>query len=126
MEVIDSTLISNREVLDFLETTKKHPSIATIVYETTSYLKTPASRENIQQFLNAIKNFGLTQLEKIQIANLQPKSENDLRLMVDNKFTDEQLAEISNLINATLNKEYSSASCDNQASDENVKRIKFT
>lgn len=119
MEVLETTFISNREVLDFLETSKKQASLATIVYETTSYLKSPASKENIQKFLNAVKDTQLTKLEKIQIANLQPKSENDLRLMVDNKFTDDQLIEMSKIINATLN------SNDLADSKDGIKKIKY-
>lgn len=118
MEVVDacSTLLSNQEVLELLKNnlSKKHTNLATILYETTSYLEssppnTPQSLSNLAQFLDAVKErrHDLTKFEKIQIANLKPQNETELHLIVDNieeRFNEEQRNDLLVLIQDTLNR----------------------
>lgn len=115
MEVVEacSTLLSNREVLELLKknSSKKHTNMATILYETSSYLEsTPVINYSIQElgeFLDLLKekNYELTRIEKIQLANLAPQNETELHLIVDNieeRFTEEQRADLLKIINIHL------------------------
>lgn len=118
MEVVEacSSLLSNREVLDLLTNkiiSKKQTNLATILYETISYLESsPAancSLTNMATFLELIKErkYNLSKMEKIQIVNLQPQNETELHLIVDNieeKLTDQQRNDLLELIQTTLNK----------------------
>lgn len=118
MEIVESCslLLSNREVLDLLRNniiSKKQTNLATILYETTSYLESsPAvncSSTNITQFLDIIKErkYNLSKMEKIQLVNLQPQNETELHLIVDNieeKLTDEQRNDLLELVQVILNK----------------------
>lgn len=131
MEVIDecSSIISNREVLDLLQSTSgnKHTNLATILYETTSYLESsPASgfsMSNLAEFLDVIKErkYSLTKLEKIQIANLKPQNETELHLIIDNieeKLTEEQRNDLLMLIQSYL------TANENNQTDNARKKIK--
>lgn len=115
MEVVDacSTLLSNKEVLDLLKSnaSKKQTNLATIIYETTSYLESsPAatsSTSDLVEFLDAIKErkYDLSKMEKIQIANLKPENETELHLIIDNieeRFTEEQRADLLQIIHSIL------------------------
>lgn len=106
--------MSNRQVLDLLKgySSKKQTNLATILYETTSYLESsPAansSTKNIATFLDTLKEkeYDLTKMEKIQLVNLHPSNETELHLMIDNieeKLTDEQRGELLELIRLHLN-----------------------
>lgn len=116
MEVVDActTLLSNQEVLELLKNnvSKRHTNLATILYETASYLESeathiPNSVSNLAQFLDALKEkrYDLTKFEKIQLANLKPQNETELHLIVDNieeRFTEEQRNDLLILIRASL------------------------
>lgn len=115
MEVIDacSSVLSNKEVSDFLKanTGKKHTNLATILYETSSYLdSSPTSSysfDSLTKFWSVIKerNYKLTKLEKVQIANLKPQNLTELHLIVDNieeKLSDEQQNDLITLIQTML------------------------
>lgn len=131
MEVVDacSSIVSNKEVLDLLKATsgKKHTNLATILYETTSYLESsPVSTysiESLSTFLNLLKerNYSLTKLEKIQLVNLKPQNETELHLIIDNieeKLNDEQRNELLTLIQSTLVK------VDGSLTENSRKKIK--
>lgn len=111
MEVVEScsALLSNREVLELLRSniTKKPTNLATILYETTSYLESsPAASTSIAsltEFLDQVKEhkFDLTKVEKIQLANLKPQNETELHLIVDNieeRFTEQQRVDLLQLV----------------------------
>lgn len=117
MEVVEacSELLSNRQVLDLLRsyTSKKQTNLATILYETTSYLESsPAaasSVSNIAEFLDIIKEreYDLTKMEKVQIVNLKPENETELHLIIDNieeKLNEKQRNDLLELIQTTLEK----------------------
>lgn len=117
MEVVDacSAHLSDREILDLLSnnTSKKQTNLATILYETTSYLESsPAatySLANLVKFSDAIKEckFDLTKIEKIQILNVKPQNEIELNLIVDNmseRFTEDQKNDLLNLVQTLLEK----------------------
>lgn len=116
MEVLEecSGLLSNSEVLDILKskTYKKHASLATIIYETTEYIESSnaasLSVSDIEDFLKAIKekNYELTKIEKIQIANIIPQNEVELHLiveMIEERFTEQQREDLLQIIQDTLN-----------------------
>lgn len=118
MEVVDacSALLSNREVLELLRNNiskKQQTNLATILYETTSYLESSpianSSMKNLAEFLDILKEnkYDLSKLEKIQLANLIPQNESELLLMIDKfeeKFTEEQRSNLLQIIQNTLNK----------------------
>lgn len=120
MDIIDpcSEFLSNYQVLNLLKTNdlsggaRKLTNLATITYETISYLETtPAassSSASISQFLDSLKEkkYELSKLEKVQLVNLCPKDEAELNTIVDNleeKFTEEQRGDILNLVNNITN-----------------------
>lgn len=115
MEVVEacSALLSNREVLELLKknSSKRHTNMATILYETSSYLEsspvTNYSVPDLGEFLDLLKekNYELTRLEKIQLANLAPQSDTELHLIIDNieeRFSEEQRADLLKMINSFL------------------------
>lgn len=117
MEVVDaqSEVLCNREVLELLRNnvSKKHTNLATVLYETTSYLESSsisnASLLDLSEFLDTIteRKYDLSKAEKRQIVNLLPQNEIELHLIVDNleeKFTEEQRNDLLQLIQSTLNK----------------------
>lgn len=117
MEVVDaqSEVLCNREVLELLRNnvSKKHTNLATILYETTSYLESSpisnASLLDLSEFLDAIgeRKYNLSKAEKIQIVNLIPQNEIELHLIVDNmeeKFTEKERNDLLQLIQSSLNK----------------------
>lgn len=99
MEVVEanSELLSNRQVLELLQNypSKNQTNLATILYESTSYLKLSPAKSytltNLSEFLNAVKehNISLTKLEKIQIANHKPQNENELQLFIEDEKHDQ-------------------------------------
>jgi DNA-directed RNA polymerase subunit F len=113
MELVEksSELISNREVLNILKnyTSKKQTNLATILYETTSYLETtPAATyttPKLAEFLDQIKKYDLTRLEKVQLTNLKPQNETELHLIIDNiedRFDDSQRVDLLKLVESSL------------------------
>lgn len=111
MEVVEacSAHLSNIETLELLQSNagRKHKDLATILYETTSYLQlssaSKSSKENFVKFKNAVeeKNFNLKPLEVIQLANLKPQNITELHLIIDNiedKFDAGQLEQILMLV----------------------------
>lgn len=85
--------------------------MATILYETSSYLEsspvTNYSVPDLGEFLDLLKekNYELTRLEKIQLANLAPQSDTELHLIIDNieeRFSEEQRADLLKMINSFL------------------------
>lgn len=117
MEIIEDSdeLLSNRQVLDFLKhhPTKKQANLATILYETTSYLESsPAASStlaDIAGFLDIIKERGynLSKPEKVQLVNLKPKNETELIIIIDNldeKLDEQQRADLLQLIEQHLEK----------------------
>lgn len=136
MEVVDacSAVLSNREVLDLLikngkliaggHKKKQQTNLATILYETTSYLESsPISQtnlSNIAEFLNLLKSqqpaFELSRAEKIQIVNLLPQNATELHLIIDNieeRFTEEQRNYLLELVQTTLKKKPTSSGGSN-------------
>lgn len=125
MEVIESCTepLCNRQVLDLLRNykSKKQTNLATILYETTSYLESsPAatsSLKNIAAFLDILneKKYPLTKMEKIQLVNMKPQNETELHLMIDNieeKLTEEQRNELLGLIKMNLDQPSTEVDCD--------------
>lgn len=127
MEIVDpcSAILSDREVLDILKAynggKQKHTNLATILYETTSYLDSGPSSTytlpDLSEFLDELneRKYNLTKKEKIQIVNLKPQNETELHLIIDNiedKLTDEQKADLLQLVANLSDK----SSADTQAS----------
>lgn len=117
MEVLEanSASLSNREVLELLRCNsgKKHTNLATILYETTSYLESsPAASytiPDVAEFLRKVKesNYKLTKMEKIQLVNLKPQNETELHLIIDNieeKLTEDQRNDLLLVIEQTLSR----------------------
>lgn len=113
MEVIEicSAQLTNRETLDFLKSNvgRRHIDLATILYETTSYLESsPAlscSQESCTKFKDAIKakKFDLSPLEQIQLINLRPQNPTELHLIIYNieeRFDENQREQILELVNS--------------------------
>lgn len=111
MEVIEScsAQLSNRETLDLLRSNvgKRHIDLATILYETTSYLESsPAvtsSQESCNRFKEAIKiqKFDLSPLEQVQLINLRPQNPTELHLIIYNieeRFDETQREQILKLV----------------------------
>lgn len=115
MEIVDacSDLLSNREVLELLRSniSNKQTNLATILYETTSYLESSpislSSPSSINMFLGSLKESGynLNKMEQVQILNSMPQNETELSLIIDNieeRFSEEQRSHLLNLIQSTL------------------------
>lgn len=131
MEVVDtcSEILCNREVLDLLRNniSKKQTNLATILYETTSYLESSpfsnASLTDLSEFLDAVNEskLDLSKREKIQIVDLIPQNEIELHLIVDNieeRFTEEQRNDLLKLVQSIFNK-------PKNTSDNTRKKIKL-
>ncbi|XP_065178152.1 DNA-directed RNA polymerase III subunit RPC9-like [Sycon ciliatum] len=116
MEVVDdqAAMLSNYEVYSILKDAKQskkhsHQNVATIVYETSSYLeKTPCgkqSEEAVTKFLQALREFKLTKLEKLQLLNHRPTSQVELHFLIaesEERFGDEELQKILEIVESTL------------------------
>lgn len=111
MEVLEfcSGQLSNRETLDLLKSNvgRRHIDLATILYETTSYLESsPAvssSQESCTRFKDAIKaeKLDLSPLEQVQLINLKPQNPTELHLIVYNieeRFDEKQREQILELV----------------------------
>ena len=117
MEIVEtcSEVLPNRQVLDMLKnySSRNQTNLATILYETTSYLESsPAatsSLSDLSEFLDIIKERGwdLTKMEKVQLVNLKPKNEAELLIIIDNideKLDENQRADLIDLIQTHLEK----------------------
>lgn len=115
MEVVETSteMLCNRQVLDFLKnyTSKKQTNLATILYETSSYLESSpiasSSLTNVSEFLDIVRErkYDLTKMEKIQIINLKPENDVELQLIIDNiddKMNEQQRIDLLALIQSTL------------------------
>ncbi|CAF4958698.1 unnamed protein product [Pieris macdunnoughi] len=105
MEIINANtaFLSNFEVMQILQqlkdnTQKKHKreaSLATVTYETVRYLQDTEcqhqSSEKIRNFLESIKSFKLTKLEKLMMINTPPRTELEIQLIVQE--SEERLSE---------------------------------
>ena len=116
MEIVDAqaALLSNYEVYSILKDAKQskkhsHQNVATIVYETASYLeKTPCknqTEETVQKFLESLREFKLTKGEKLQLLNHRPESQVELHFLIaesEERFGDEDLQRILDIIQNVL------------------------
>ncbi|OBZ84719.1 DNA-directed RNA polymerase III subunit RPC9 [Choanephora cucurbitarum] len=115
--------ISNYEVLRLLEESQEAQKQAqilnpllqfpeqlrTVQFELNEYLKqTPVgtqSKEQLQNFLQAISKFELTKAERLQIINLRPKSTVEIYLVIEEceeRFSEEDLEQMLLAILTTL------------------------
>lgn len=137
MDIVDSCsdMLSNKEVLNLLKSnhisggSKKQTNLATIAYETISYLEsTPAAQTSLKSISNFLSNleekkYELTKQEKIQIVNLCPKNDVELGLLIDNieeRFTDEQRLDIISMVTSIPDEQVSSK----EEEDSSRKRLK--
>jgi DNA-directed RNA polymerase subunit F len=127
MEVLNANeaVLSNFEVLNFLreerkeqftqgggkKTNKKGGSAvaATVILESMTALEaTPAknqSKEKVQQFMREMKEFNLTQSEKLMILNHCPESAVEIHLFVEEseeRLSEEQADQILNIVKTVL------------------------
>ncbi|ORX90441.1 calcitonin gene-related peptide-receptor component protein-like protein [Basidiobolus meristosporus CBS 931.73] len=117
MEIVQtrSALLSNYEVFSLLKEQEnerkqqvqhKHPeNLLTIEFEVVQFLEgTPSGTQTPEQladFLESIKDFGLTKAEKLQILNLRPRSAVEIHLLIEEceeRFSQERLEELINLV----------------------------
>lgn len=111
-------MLSNYEVLKILkdvkETTKSSKSsnknLATITYETINYLEglkhyNELRDEHVIDYLEEMKRFNLTKLEKLQILNQRPKSMVELQVLIEEneeRFSEEAMDMILDIVRKTL------------------------
>lgn len=137
MDILDPCcdVLSNREVYEFLKTnpigdTKKITNLATITYETTTYLEsTPAATttiDSIKIFEKACKerNYKLTKVETVQLINLFPQNETEFNLILDNfeeRFDDKQKDDLIDLVKAMKVRNMPDSSSDDSMPRKKVK-----
>ncbi|CAK1581521.1 unnamed protein product [Parnassius mnemosyne] len=90
-------------------TQKKHKregSLATVTYETVHYLQDTEcknqSEQSIQKFLEAIKKFKLTKMEKLMMVNTPPRTELEIQLIVqesEERLSEEDVRSIIDIVN---------------------------
>lgn len=115
MDILDTCCahLSNREVLELLRNnmSNKQTNLATIIYETISYLNTtPAatySMEKMNKFLSQLKEMKLdiTKSERLLLLNLKPENESELHVIIDNieeRLQESQREELLNLVSNIL------------------------
>jgi len=122
MEVVDecAAMLSNYEVYTLLtdihkgkeghkKPNKHQKHLATILYSTIKHLeKTPCgeqSSEIVSKFMQALKPFGLTKAEKLQLLNLRPQSAVEIQLIVEEseeRLTEDQIEQLLTIISTTL------------------------
>uniref|UniRef100_A0A7I4Y0Z4 DNA-directed RNA polymerase III subunit RPC9 n=1 Tax=Haemonchus contortus TaxID=6289 RepID=A0A7I4Y0Z4_HAECO len=122
MEVLNKqiTLLTNYEVLDLLNKVKKEEDkkskndrskhLATILYETTKYLKkTPAadqSVEAIEKLIVDVAPYKLTAAETLQLINLRPSTTTEIQLLIEESEerikTEEKLESLVNVVTDCL------------------------
>ncbi|XP_030024196.1 DNA-directed RNA polymerase III subunit RPC9 isoform X1 [Manduca sexta] len=114
---VNAAFLCNFEVMQILQklkdnTQKKHKreaSLATVTYETVHYLQdTECKNQNaksIQKFLEAMKVYKLTKVEKLMMVNTPPRTELEIQLIVqesEERLSEEQVQEIIALVNKYL------------------------
>ncbi|CAK1581520.1 unnamed protein product [Parnassius mnemosyne] len=116
METINAhaAFLCNYEVMQILQqlkdsTQKKHKregSLATVTYETVHYLQDTEcknqSEQSIQKFLEAIKKFKLTKMEKLMMVNTPPRTELEIQLIVqesEERLSEEDVRSIIDIVN---------------------------
>ncbi|CAH2073273.1 unnamed protein product, partial [Iphiclides podalirius] len=116
METINAhaAFLSNFEVMQILQelkdsTQKKYKregSLATVTYETVHYLQDTEcknqSKESIQKFLEAMKKFKLTKMEKLMMVNTPPRTELEIQLIVqesEERLSEEAVRNIIDIVN---------------------------
>ncbi|XP_063620625.1 DNA-directed RNA polymerase III subunit RPC9-like [Cydia splendana] len=119
METIkaNAAFLCNFEVMQILQqlkdsTQKKHKregSLATVTYETVHYLQDTdcknQSAHAIQKFLEAMKKFKLTKVEKLMMANSPPRTELEIQLIVqesEERLSEDEVREIIDIVNECL------------------------
>lgn len=119
MEVIkgNEKMLSNYEVLKILKDvkertkqTKSNKNLATITYETINYLEglrnyDELKDENIIDYLEEMKKFNLTKLEKLQILNQHPNSMVELQILIEEneeRFSEQAMDTILEIVQKTL------------------------
>ncbi|XP_076440291.1 DNA-directed RNA polymerase III subunit RPC9-like [Babylonia areolata] len=117
----NSALLSNQEVLMLLKDiqagrndqqkpNKHQQNLGTITYETIRYLEnTPCglqTPEHVGSFMQAVKGFGLTKAEKLQLLNSRPTTMVEIHLMVEESeerfTTDEEMEQLRDTVVAHL------------------------
>ncbi|CAK1545111.1 unnamed protein product [Leptosia nina] len=116
METVNpnSAFLSNFEVMQILQqlkdnTQKKHKregSLATVTYETVRYLQDTEcqhqSSDCIKKFLESVKSFNLTKLEKLMMVNTPPRTELEIQLIVqesEERLSEDEVKQIIGLVN---------------------------
>ncbi|CAG5051178.1 unnamed protein product [Parnassius apollo] len=116
METINAhaAFLCNYEVMQILQqlkdtTQKKHKregSLATVTYETVHYLQDTEcknqSEQSIQKFLEAMKKFKLTKMEKLMMVNTPPRTELEIQLIVqesEERLSEEDVRSIIGIVN---------------------------
>nr|CAB3233703.1 CGRP-RCP calcitonin gene-related peptide receptor component protein [Phallusia mammillata] len=111
----NAAMLSNYEVLKLLneyvdeqkktKQTRSDQNLSTITYETLKYLnETPASVQNqdsIETAVKALRPFGLTKAEKLQMINLRPTTAVEISLIIEEseeRVTEEQIDDIIEII----------------------------
>ena len=120
MEVLEGQekMLSNYEVLKILKDVKEatkssnfgNKNLATITYETINYLEglkhyNELRDENVIDYLEEMKRFNLTKLEKLQILNQRPKSMVELQVLIEEneeRFSEEAMDMILDIVGKTL------------------------
>ncbi|XP_068629950.1 DNA-directed RNA polymerase III subunit RPC9 [Battus philenor] len=117
METINAhaAFLCNYEVMQILQqlkddTQKKNKrgeaSLATVTYETVHYLQDTEcksqSDESIQNFLEKMKKFKLTKMEKLMMVNTPPRTELEIQLIVqesEERLSEEDVHNIIDIVN---------------------------
>ncbi|NP_001040237.1 calcitonin gene-related peptide-receptor component protein [Bombyx mori] len=119
METIkaNSAFLCNYEVMQILQklkdnTHKKHKreaSLATVTYETVHYLQDTEcknqSAQKIQKFLEAMKKYKLTKVEKLMMVNTPPRTELEIQLIVqesEERLSEEDVQDIISIVSQHL------------------------
>ena len=111
-------MLSNYEVLKILKDVKEatksskssNKNLATITYETINYLEglkhyNELRDEHVIDYLQEMKRFNLTKLEKLQILNQRPKSMVELQVLIEEneeRFSEEAMDMILDIVRKTL------------------------
>ncbi|XP_038215998.1 DNA-directed RNA polymerase III subunit RPC9-like isoform X2 [Zerene cesonia] len=90
-------------------TQKKHKregSLATVTYETVRYLQDTECKnqtaDTIRKFLEAMKSFKLTKLEKLMMVNTPPRTELEIQLIVqesEERLSEDDVQKIIQIVN---------------------------
>lgn len=119
MEVVEGEerMLSNYEVLKILKDMKEstkckstNKNLATITYETITYLEglrhyEEMKDEHLLAYLDEMKKFNLTKLEKLQILNQCPRSMVELQILIEEneeRFSEEAMELMLEIVRKTL------------------------